>query len=499
MRHEQGMNRDEAIVRLGAGKTWDMLIVGGGATGLACAFDAASRGYRTLLLERGDFAQGASSRSTKLIHGGVRYLRQGRVGLVRSALRERSLLMRNAPDLVHARDFIVPVYSGWEKLCYGAGLKCYDLLARGRQPRPSRVLSRDATLAALPTLRPDGLCGGVRYSDAQFDDAALAVALACAAWGQGAVLLNHAPVTVLLKTGGRVCGVAARDDETGATFELKARVVVNATGVFTDRLRRLDDAAARPMLAPSQGAHLVLPKSFLPGDTAMLIPKTSDGRVLFAVPWHGCVLLGTTDTPVAEIPAEPVPFAEEIEFLIGHAGRYLTRAPARADVLSTFAGLRPLVDGRGVKPTSAVSRDHVIAVSASGLLTITGGKWTTCRRMAENAITRAAALARLPEKPCRTQDLRVSNPFPAASHARIHPALPYDEAFVLHAVDATMARTVEDVLARRTRALFLDARASAEAAPRVAALMARLLGRDESWAAGQVRAFRALAAGYILN
>ncbi len=483
------MNRLDAIARLRAGETWDVVIAGGGATGLYAALDAASRGLRTLLVERGDFACATSSRSTKLIHGGVRYLRQGRPGLVRSALRERTLLLKNAPDLVHPRDFIVPVFSVWEKFYYGTGLKLYDLLARGHQPRSSQVLSRDDTLAALPTLRPDRLAGGVRYCDGQFDDTALAVAFAHAATRHGATVLNYAPVTGLLKAGGKVRGVAVRDEETGETFEVKSRAVINATGVFSDGFRRLDEPAATPSIAPSQGAHVVLPRDFLPGDTALMIPRTSDGRVLFCIPWHDCVLLGTTDTEVAEIAREPVPLAEEIGFLLEHAARYLSRAPVRADVLSTFAGLRPLVKA-GPGPTSALSRDHVISISASGLVTIAGGKWTTARKMAEDVVNRAVAHAGLSAAACRTASLPVPNPLPAM------PGKP-DDASVAAAARDTMARTVEDVLSRRSRLLYLDARAAAEAAPRIAATLAKALGRDTAWQEEQVKSFRALAARHL--
>jgi glycerol-3-phosphate dehydrogenase len=483
------MNRADAIARLRRGETWDVIVIGGGATGLACALDAASRGYRTLLLERGDFAQGTSSRSTKLIHGGVRYLQQGRIGLVRSALRERTRLLRNAPALVHPRDIIVPVFSVGEKLFYGAGLKLYDLLAWGHQPQSSRVLSRAETLAALPTLQTARLRGGVRYTDGQFDDAALAVAFAATAWQHGATVLNHTPVAALLKSDGKIHGVSACDTETDETFELKARVVINATGVFADALRRLDDPTVPPMLAPSQGAHLVLPRIFLPGDTALLIPRTSDGRVLFVIPWHGALLLGTTDIPVSEATAEPMPFAEEVDCLLEHAGRYLVKAPTRADVLSAFAGLRPLIRRRDRGPTSALPRDHVVAVSPSGLVTITGGKWTTARRMAEDAVTRAALLAGLPARRCRTVALPVTNPLAVSGT---------DDEFVLAAVRHTMARTVADVLSRRQRTLYLDARAAADAAPHVAALLARVLGRDAAWQTAQVAAFRALAARHLV-
>lgn len=485
------MNRAAAIARLREGTTWDVLIVGGGATGLAAALDAATRGYATVLLERGDFACATSSRSTKLIHGGVRYLRQGRTGLVRSALRERTRLLRNAPDLVRARDFIVPVHSAWEKFFYGTGLTLYDLLARGHQSRPSQVLSRDETLAALPTLRPEGLTGGVRYSDGQFDDTGLALAFATNASAHGAVVLNHFPVAALLKAAGRVQGVAVRDAETGESFALKARVVINATGVFADELRRFDEPAAAPTIAPSQGAHVVLPRTFLPGETALMIPKTADGRVLFAIPWLGRVLLGTTDTAVTTIAADPQPLSTEIDYLLEHAGRYLSHPPARADVLSTFAGLRPLVKTGG-GPTSGLARDHVIAVAPSGLVTITGGKWTTARHMAEEVVTRAAAQANLPPRACRTAELPLAPALPVRDPA----ALP-DDAFVRDAARQTMARTVEDVLARRSRLLCLDARVALAAAAQVAATLAAELGRDDAWQQSQLESFRALVARHL--
>ncbi|MDP2138668.1 MAG: glycerol-3-phosphate dehydrogenase/oxidase [Candidatus Didemnitutus sp.] len=483
------MKRADAIARLGEEKIWEVVIIGGGATGIYAALDAASRGYRTLLLERGDFAGGTSSRSTKLIHGGVRYLRQAQLGLVRSSLHERTLLLRNAPSLVHSRNFVVPVYSLWEKIYYGAGLKGYDLLARGHQPESSRVLSREETLAALPTLQSDRLTGGVRYSDGQFDDTALILALAVAATGHGATVLNYAPVTALRKTNHRVTGVIVRDVETGTMHELRARVVINATGVFGDAVRRLDDAHVPSLLAPSQGAHIVLPRDFLPGDTALMIPKTSDGRLLFVIPWQGRVLLGTTDTAVSEISPEPVPFADEIDFLLEHAALYLQRAPTRADVLSVFAGLRPLVK-TGTGPTSALSRDHVITVSPSGLVTIAGGKWTTARKMAEAVVTQAATAGDLLKLPCRTSGLAIAHPLPAAGD-------PVDDAFVTTVAKTTMARTVEDVLSRRSRLLYLDARAALAAAPLVAASLARVLGRDAAWQAAQLDTFRALVRQHL--
>ncbi|MGH9578890.1 MAG: glycerol-3-phosphate dehydrogenase/oxidase, partial [Terriglobales bacterium] len=356
---------------------WDFLIIGGGATGLGTALEAASRGYRTLLVEQSDFAKGTSSRSTKLIHGGVRYLQQGDVGLVLEALRERDALCRNAPHLVHPLALVVPAYHIWECPFYWMGLKLYDLLARSRMLGTTRALSASEARERIPTLRPDGLRGGILYYDAQFDDARLAVSLAETLVENGGVALNYMPVTSLVKSNGRVQGVVVRDAENGKDYELHARIVVNATGVFADALRRMDNPAAGDMIRPSQGIHLVLDKSFLPGKTALMVPRTDDGRVLFAIPWHDVVLMGTTDTEVREIALEPRPLEAEIDFILAHAARYLTRAPSRSDVLCAFAGLRPLVQKSKGEPTSAISRDHELLISRSGLVTITGGKWTT--------------------------------------------------------------------------------------------------------------------------
>jgi glycerol-3-phosphate dehydrogenase len=325
------VNRDTMIAALRDGGTWDFIIIGGGATGLGAAIEAASRGYRPLLLEQRDFAQGTSSRSTKLVHGGVRYLRQGNVSLVIDALKERGTLLRNAPHLVHNLPFVVPNYDWWEGPFYGIGMKMYDLLAGRQGFGRSRLLSRARTRELIPTIEPEGLVGGVEYFDGQFDDARLAINMAATAVEQGAVLLNYVEVTGLRRTGaGEIRGVHARDGETGDEFELDARSVINATGVFSDRIRRMDEPGADALISPSQGVHIVLDRSFLPGDTAIMVPKTDDGRVLFAIPWLDSVVVGTTDTPVTETPLEPRPFDEEIEFLISHTARYLTRDPGPA-------------------------------------------------------------------------------------------------------------------------------------------------------------------------
>lgn len=519
------MDRNDMWERVGRrAEPWDFVVVGGGATGVGVAVDAAARGYDVLLLEARDFGQGTSSRSTKLVHGGVRYLRQGNISLVMDALRERGILRRNAPHLVHDLAFVVPNYDWWEAPFYGIGLKVYDALAGKYGFGDSKLLSREETLERLPTIEEDGLRGGVVYHDGQFDDARLLIHLVWTAWEQGAALLNHAPVTAVLKDrSGFVCGVRARDEESGEEIDIPARGVINATGVFTDTVRRMDDPGARPMISPSQGVHLVVDRRFHPGDSAIMVPHTDDGRILFAVPWHDRVLLGTTDTPVESADVEPRPFDEEVDFILSHAARYLTDDPGRGDVLSAFAGLRPLVSSRDGGDTASLSRDHTLHVSESGLLTITGGKWTTYRKMAEDAVDHAAPVAGLEPVECPTRELPVHGYHAGAERfgrlaqygsdapelealARedprlgepIHPALPVLAVEVVWAVREEMARRLEDVLSRRTRALILDARAAAEAAEDVARLMASELSFDEGWVVREVEHFGRLAAGYLV-
>jgi len=527
------LNRRDLLARLAEEREpWDLLVIGGGATGLGTAVEAAARGYRTLLAEAHDFAKGTSSRSTKLVHGGVRYLKQGNVGLVLEALRERGRLLKNAPHLVHNLSFVVPRYDWWEGPFYGVGLKLYDLLAGRLGLGPSRFLSLAETLKHLPTVERSGLRGGVIYQDGQFDDARLAVTLARTCAGLGGVPINYLRALALTKKDGLVTGALLRDEETGETHPVAAKAVVNATGVFADAVRRLDDPAALPLVAPSQGVHLVLHRRFLPGDSAIMVPHTDDGRVLFAVPWHGRVVLGTTDTPLDSppdgLPLEPRALPEEVEFLLSHAGRYLAGRPGPEDVLSVFAGLRPLVRPlakvTGEGDTAALARDHLVVVSPSGLVTVTGGKWTTYRRMGEDTVDQAALVAGLPERPSKTATLPLhggregmdpEEPWSVYGSdalalrgladerpelgAPLHPRLPYSGVEVVWAVRHEMARTVEDVLARRTRALFLDARASVDAAPAVARLMATELGEGEGWVARQVEEYRAVAGGYVLE
>jgi glycerol-3-phosphate dehydrogenase len=519
------MTRDEAYARLNADRTpFDLLIIGGGATGLGAAVDAASRGHRVALLERDDFAKGTSSRSTKLVHGGVRYLRQGNISLVLEALRERGRLARNAPHLVHDLAFVIPNYSWWEGPFYGIGMKVYDQLAGKLGLAPSRVLSREETVAQIPTIETDGLVGGVIYHDGQFDDARLAVNLAQTAVELGAAVLNHCTVTGLIKEQNAVAGVRARDHLTGREFELRARAVINATGVFVDEIRRQDDPAVTTLVTVSQGIHLVLPKHFLPGRAAIMVPKTADGRVLFAVPWHDRVVVGTTDTPLSGYSSEPRALDEERAFVLDHARKYLTTDPHDEDVLSIFAGLRPLVKAGDATDTAALSRDHTIVVSESGLITITGGKWTTYRKMAEDVIDHAEMVAGVDNRRSATESLQIHGwtkeeisepqlrPYGADAAgirslirgepglaAALHERLPYTQAEVVWQARHEMACTVEDVLARRTRALLLDARASIEAAPAVARLLARELAQDQAWEQRQVADYTAIARGYVFT
>lgn len=493
------MIRERLLQRaLERGKPWDMIVIGGGATGAGIAVDAASRHYDVLLLERHDFGSGTSSRSTKLIHGGVRYLKQGHLPLVVEALQERRRLLRNAPHLVHDLPFIIPSYRWWETPYYGVGLGAYDLLAIGND-HGSRMLSRRETAHRMPTLRANGLKGGVLYHDGQFDDTRLLISLIKTGVFHGAIALNHMPVVGLARTSsGQIAGVAFRDEETNRTYEAAARIVINATGVFCDGVRRLANPSAPPLVAPSQGTHLVFDRRFLPCDAALMVPQTADGRVLFAIPWHGHTLVGTTDVAVPQAAAEPRATAPEIDFILATAGQYLTPAPTKADVLSVFTGIRPLVQAQPGMSTAQLSREHVIHDDA-GMLTVTGGKWTTYRRMAEQAIDRAASRAGLPERKCLTRNLPIIDQMPIPAAPRLHPTLPYTTSHVVIAARDEMACTVEDVLARRTRALFLNARVAAELAPQVAEIIAKEQNRDAAWQRAQVKAFTELARGYQLG
>jgi glycerol-3-phosphate dehydrogenase len=519
------MNRNELIKHIDTSEHWDVIVIGGGATGLGVAVDAASRGYKTLLLEMHDFAKATSSRSTKLVHGGVRYLQQGDVSLVIEALKERGLLIQNAPHLVTNQAFIVPSYDWWNGPFYGVGMKVYDLLAGKLGLGPSKVLSLETTVERIPTIERGGLRGGVVYYDGQFDDARLAINLAQTVHDNGGVPLNYMKVNSLIKSPkGYVTGVNATDEETGKEYAISGHVVINATGIFADDIVAMDEVDSKPMIAFSQGVHIVLDKEFLPGDTAIMVPHTDDGRVLFAVPWHNKVIVGTTDTPVPRAELEPKPLEEEVQFILRHAAKYMSKDPQRSDVKSVFAGLRPLVKPQGNKNTAQISRSHHLQVSATGLVTITGGKWTTYRKMAEDTVDQALIVAGLEEKKCVTEQMRIHGWLKnvdrddhlhvygsdmvgvkniiskdASMAEQLHPALPYIKAEVIWATRNEMARTVEDVLARRTRAQLLDARASLEMAETVAELMAAELGKDEAWKKAQIEQYNDVTQHYVLK
>jgi glycerol-3-phosphate dehydrogenase len=495
------MDRRAAVQRIfDDHETWDIIIVGGGATGIGAAVDAASRGYRCALFEQSDFGKATSSRSTKLVHGGVRYLRQGRIALVRESLRERSILLQNAPHLVRPVPFVVPAYHRWELPYYAAGLGIYSAMSTGSSFGRSRTLSRRQVLARLPTLNADAsvghLRGGVLYNDGQFDDARLLINLAQTAAHHGAALLNYVQVFRTIRgADGLVRGVHVRDLETGREARVLGRCVINATGAFCDALRQYDEPDARPIVTLSQGTHVVLDQSFLPGQTAMTIPRTSDGRVVFAIPWHGHLLVGTTDTPLKQASLEPRPLPEEVDFLLEAFGRFVNKKPTRRDVLSAFAGIRPLVvrgNRATTTKTSELSRDHILEVSRSGMITVVGGKWTTYRAMAQDCIDLAAAVARLPRRQCVTARLKIQGADDATRMLGI------DEISVRWAARHEAARTVDDVLCRRTRILQLNARAAIQMAPEVARLLAEELGRDSLWQQRQVEQFRALAANYLV-
>ncbi|MEX8193966.1 glycerol-3-phosphate dehydrogenase/oxidase [Comamonas guangdongensis] len=517
-------DRAALMARLSLSETYDLAIIGGGATGLGVAVDAAARGFKVVLLESMDFAKGTSSRATKLVHGGVRYLAQGNISLVREALHERTTLLHNAPHLAQPLAFVMPSYKLLDTPFYGIGLKMYDALAGKAGLGATEFLSSAKTVKYLPTVQQKGLKGGVKYWDGQFDDARLALALARTAAAKGALLVNYCPAEKLIYEHQQVAGVICRDLESGQSYTVRAKCVVNATGPWVDLFRQQDAEAqgkpARPMVAPSQGVHVVVDRDFLPTNHALLVPKTADGRVLFAVPWLGKVILGTTDTPRNDLAREPLPFPEELDFILSEAGKYLNRQPTLADVRSMWVGLRPLVkpqddDGENTKK---ISREHTVMSSKTGLVTVTGGKWTTYRAMAEDVLAECVQIGRLPGRPAGvTMHLPLAGA-PAASAVQhgmdqaqgLHSygtdaaavaALPgarnwlmegLSEAMVRFAARFEYARTVEDMLARRSRLLFLDARKAAELAPRVAAILTEELGRD-----AHLNDFLALAKQYL--
>lgn len=522
------MKHSEQLLKLKSTEKWDVIIIGGGASGLGTALDAASRGYKTILLEAVDFAKGTSSRSTKLVHGGVRYLEQGNIHLVREALKERGLMAKNAGHLVKNQSFVIPNYNWWGGSFYTIGLKIYDILAGRLSLGSSKYVSKKKTIEMLPNVEENGLQSGVVYHDGQFDDSRLAINIAQTAVEKGACLLNYMKVVHLLKDeNNQIIGVEVQDHETGEKYTLKGAAIINATGVFTNAIMKLNDTVYKKYIVPSQGIHLVFDKSFLPGDHALMIPKTSDGRVLFAVPWHNRIVVGTTDTLIKKQSLEPIALESEIAFVLETAQRFLAKKPTRADVLSVFAGLRPLAapEEEG-KSTKEVSRSHKIIVSETGLITITGGKWTTYRKIAEDIINKAIKTGKLPEKSCVTQHLlihgnKLTTSLDRENHLyiygsdipkiielqqnypelkeKVHPDHEFTMAEIIWAIRYEMARTIDDILARRVRLLFLDAKAAIQSSEKVARLLAKELGHNEAWVNKEILNFKKIAKGFLLS
>ena len=516
------MNRSNSLNALAKVNQWDVVIVGGGASGLGAAVDAAKRGYKTLLLEKNDFAKGTSSRSTKLVHGGVRYLQNGDISLVIEALKERGIMKRNAPQLVKDMSFIIPFYDWWNSPFYGLGLKVYDMMAGKMGLGPSTLLSKEETIKMINNLKKDGLKGGVIYHDGQFDDSRMAITLSLTASNLGATLINYTEVIGLVKEKDLISGLEVLDHESGEKFKINAKVVINATGVFSDLIVKMDQPEAQPMIRPSQGVHLVLERDFLDGPHAIMIPHTSDGRVLFAVPWHDHVVLGTTDTPIDHADEEPKALKEEIEFILSNASQYMTKKPKRKDVKSVFAGLRPLAAQQGnSNQTKEVSRHHKVNVSTSGLISVLGGKWTTYRKMGEDAINTSALVGGLKEQKCKTKKLLlhgydeqadISDPLHVYGSDRkkiilmgqlednesLSEKFYISKNLILWSIEHEMAIHLEDVLARRIRCLFLDAKETFKIAPKVAEIMAEALQKDEDWIVNELKEFNTITQNYII-
>lgn len=516
------LSREKSFEKISSISQWDVVVIGGGATGLGIAVDAAQRGFKVLLLEKNDFAKGTSSRSTKLVHGGVRYLAQGNVKLVIEALRERGYLLANAPHLTHVQEFIIPVYSFFDKFFYAAGLLIYDLLSGKLSLSRTKILGKKSVKNRIPSIHGKKLKGGIVYADGQFDDARLAITLALTANDLGGTVINYSNVVGLIKKEGKITGVSFVDEIKNMRYDVFTKSVINATGVFVDGILDLDDEASPAAVMPSQGIHLVIDAKFFPSKNALMIPKTKDGRVLFAVPWHDAIVLGTTDTPLNIISEEPIALEEEINFILEHFNLYNEIKITRSDVKSIYAGLRPLVKTSNNKSTALASRDHTIIVSKSNLITITGGKWTTYRKMAKDALNNAVFVAKLPVVKCATRNLRLHGYPPIVEYGQplsqygsdasqildimqkeiamsehIHPDYPFTKAELEWCVKNEMAMQVEDILARRSRMLFVNAPAAIASSEKTARLMAAVLNHDEKWVEQQVIAFQELAKGYL--
>jgi len=515
------MNRIKSLKKISKKKIWDLVIIGGGSSGLGIAVDAASRGYKTLLIEKYDFSKGTSSRSTKLVHGGVRYLQNGDISLVIEALRERGIMRKNAPHLVRDLSFVIPSYDWWNSPFYGIGLKIYDMMSGKLGLGPSTLLSREEIIKLIPNVKKNGLKGGVIYHDGQFDDARMAISLAQTAENHGATLINYFGVEDLIKDNEMIAGVVARDSIENKTYKIMAKGVINATGVFSDSITNLDIKKRKKTIVPSQGVHIVLDKSFLAGNHAIMVPHTTDGRVLFAVPWNNYVIVGTTDTQIEKSNIEPIPLDEEIKFILKNAGLYMKSAPTFKDIKSVFAGLRPLAaPENNEKATKEISRHHKVTVSTSGLISILGGKWTTYRKMAEDTVNTARSVAGLQERECITHNLTIhgydyssnwENPIHfygtdiekienlcSEGNSSISEKFFISKNQIIWSIRNEMAMTLEDVMARRTRSLFLDARESLKIAPKVLEIMAKEMKKNIDWIKNESANFEKVAKNYIV-
>ncbi|MBI1932224.1 MAG: glycerol-3-phosphate dehydrogenase/oxidase [Ignavibacteriales bacterium] len=519
------MNREQFLERVeNKNELWDLIVIGGGATGLGTALESASRGYKTLLLEQHDFSKCTSSRSTKLIHGGVRYLQQGNITLVLEALHERGLLLQNAPHLVHSQDFIVPNYDWWNYPLYGIGLKTYDLLAGKLSLGASKLLTKEEVIKHIQNIKTNGLRSGIIYQDGQFDDSRLAINLAQTIVEQNGIVLNYFEVVSLIKKNGIVNGVIAVDKESEKEYSIKAKVVINATGIFTDNILKLDNPNTKNIITHSQGIHLIFNKEFFPGKTAIMIPHTEDGRVLFAVPWHNKIIVGTTDTKIKNAVLEPIALEKEIDFILEHLQKYISKYPNRKDIKSVFAGIRPLVKSSNKKATSSISRDHNIFISDSKLVTITGGKWTTYRKMGEDTIDQAVLVGNLEQRQSITKNLKIHGYLNNADitdplsvygsdmkeiknlsenniglSGKISEIFSITKAEIIWHIKNEMARNVEDILARRTRTLFLDAEESIKMAPKIAKIISSELNKSLEWEKNQILSYSKLASNYLVN
>jgi glycerol-3-phosphate dehydrogenase len=516
------IKRSDLLNKIKDTKQFDVVIIGGGAVGLGAGLDASSRELKTLVIEKYDFAKGTSSRSTKLLHGGVRYLAQLHFNLVKDSLREKERLYNNAPHLTKDCEFIIPCYKYFDMLFYRAGLFLYDVLAGFPKGHTSGFLSKAALIKKYPNIKQQGLVGGIVYHDGIFDDARLALSLSRSIIALKSFAINYCEAIDFIKENGKIVGVVVKDRLSGEEFTVSSSCVLNATGIFSDEIRNIDQPNSPAIVQQAQGVHIVVDKKHFNSAESLLIPKTDDGRVLFTVPWHGEVLVGTTDTKVEESKIEPVAFKEEINFIIGNINKYLEKPITEKDILSIYAGIRPLIK-QDSSNTSAISREEKMVLSQSNLVSVIGGKWTSYRRMSEKVVDFLIANKLVKAGKSNTANLQLHGFLKReyveilddhirqygsdlkilktleGNEEKIHPKMPFTKAQVLYALRYEQAQTVDDVLARRTRALFLNAKYAKEAAQTVAEIMAKELGKNQAWIKEQVAYFEDVAKNYIVG